>query len=387
MNSFEENFQRWLDGVASELTYWNNDMLNKGGIFCSGFSMATSRDRRFNLEEDLPIESYGKDYKVIEVGSGPYGSCGLVTDKVNLNLVAVDPLASAYKTLKEKYGIDNGLKLETGFVELLNHKYAENSFDMVYMRNALDHCFDPIFGLYQLLYICRIGGKVVLMHDENEAEHANYDGFHQWNLSCRDGMFTIWRPGIEYDVAAILGDMVEVSVTPLGMNYDQPMNKVVIIKNEGVELPVNSFYENIFERIYATLLEKLLQYEVQDNNFWATDLGKIFKKLEIAYQDAEIFGNVARRLSQYNSVVIYGASVLGRKLFDIMKKYGINIKCIIDKRAQIVDDMEAITLAQYVSDEGDLIIIASSRFADDIKKDLSKAKVVSDVVCVDELFS
>lgn len=92
-------------------------------------------------------------------------------------------------------------------------------------------------------------------------------------------------------------------------------------------------------------------------------------------------------MSQYNSVVIYGASVLGRKLFDIMKKYGINIKCIIDKRAQIVDDMEAITLAQYVSDEGDLIIIASSRFADDIKKDLSKAKVVSDVVCVDELFS
>ena len=161
----------------------------------------------------------------------------------------------------------------------------------------------------------------------------------------------------------------------------------MIIKNGGVELPANSFYENIFERIYATLLEKLLQYEVQANDFWATDLGKIFKKLELAYQDAEIFDNVARRLSQYNSVVIYGASVLGRKLFDIMKKYGINIKCIIDKRAQRVDDMEAITLAQYVSDEGDLIIIASSRFADDIKKDLSEAKVVSDVVCVDELFS
>ena len=135
------------------------------------------------------------------------------------------------------------------------------------------------------------------------------------------------------------------------------------------------------------MLEKLLQYEVQANDFWATDLGKIFKKLELAYQDAEIFDNVARRLSQYNSVVIYGASVLGRKLFDIMKKYGINIKCIIDKRAQRVDDMEAITLAQYVSDGGDLIIIASSRFADDIKKDLSEAKVVSDIVCVDELFS
>ena len=52
--------------------------------------------------------------------------------------------------------------------------------------------------------------------------------------------------------------------------------------------------------------------------------------------------------------------------FQIMKKYGINIKCIIDKRAQRVDDMESITLAQYVSDKGDLVIIASSRFADDI---------------------
>ena len=254
------------------------------------------------------------------------------------------------------------------------------------MRNALDHCFDPIFGLYQLLYICRIGGKVVLLHDENEAEHANYDGFHQWNLSCRDGVFKIWRPGIEYDVAAILGDMVEVSVAPLGMNYEQQMNKVVFIKNGRVELPANSFYENIFERIYATLLEKLLQYEVQDNDFWITDVGKIFKKLESAYQDDIVFNDVAKRLRKYNSVVIYGASVLGRKLYDILKKYSINIKCIIDKRAQRVDDMEAITLAQYVSDEGDLIIIASSRFADDIKKDLSEAKVVSDVVCVDELF-
>ena len=70
-----------------------------------------------------------------------------------------------------------------------------------------------------------------------------------------------------------------------------------------------------------------------------------------------------------------------------MKKYGINITCIIDKKAQRVDDMEAITLAQHVSDKGDLVIIASSRFADDIKNDLSEAKIVSDVVCVDELFS
>ena len=162
----------------------------------------------------------------------------------------------------------------------------------------------------------------------------------------------------------------------------------MISKNKGgVDLPSNSFYENIFERVYATLLEKLLQYEVQANDFWATDLGKIFKKLELAYQDVEIFDNVARRLRQYNSVVIYGASVLGRKLFDIMKKYGVNIKCIIDKKGQKVDDMETITLDQYISNRGDIIIIASSRFAEEIKKDLSEAKVVSDVVCVDELFS
>lgn len=100
-----------------------------------------------------------------------------------------------------------------------------------------------------------------------------------------------------------------------------------------------------------------------------------------------VFNDVAKKLRKYNSVVVYGASVLGRKLYSVLKKYGINIKYIIDKRGQKVDDMETITLDQYISNRGDIIIIASSRFAEEIKRDLSEAKVVSDIVCVDELFS
>lgn len=46
---------------------------------------------------------------------------------------------------------------------------TDGSFDVVHMSNALDHCFDPIFGLMQLISVCKIGGKVILRHNENEA--------------------------------------------------------------------------------------------------------------------------------------------------------------------------------------------------------------------------
>lgn len=70
------------------------------------------------------------------------------------------------------------LILHMGFLDNL---FEEKMFDFVHMSNSLDHSFDAIAGTDELLYICIIGGKIVLRHHANEIE--NYDGLHQWNLS------------------------------------------------------------------------------------------------------------------------------------------------------------------------------------------------------------
>lgn len=178
----DEQLDRWLNGIYNEIFFWKNYMETGGGRFKSGFADTIEKNKKFILEDDLSFFE-GKDrVDFIDVGSGPFSRCGFVTEKIKLNCISVDPLADIYTILKRKNHLENGVKLESGFVELLDKKFPKNTFDFVHMSNALDHSFNPIVGISQLLNVCKIGGKVVLRHNQNEAETEQYDGFHQWNL-------------------------------------------------------------------------------------------------------------------------------------------------------------------------------------------------------------
>lgn len=88
-----------------------------------------------------------------------------------------------------------------------------NYYDIVHMSNALDHCFDPLEGIYQLLTVVKVGGKIILRHNDNEAEHEKYTGFHQWNLTIVNGEFQIWRKGVRpINVQNIIKEVAEVEI-------------------------------------------------------------------------------------------------------------------------------------------------------------------------------
>ena len=72
---------------------------------------------------------------------------------------------------------------------------APNSFDVAYALNTLDHSYEPIRAIQQMVAVVRPGGIVLLQHQPNEAEHASYTGLHQWNFDCADGDCLVWRPG------------------------------------------------------------------------------------------------------------------------------------------------------------------------------------------------
>lgn len=118
-HKYEGYYLKWLSGLESEIEYWKLFMEEKGGVSFHGYETTISSHRHFELEEDIPSESYGSAYRFLDVGSGPFSRCGRITDKVNLDALSVDPLAAAYNALKKENEIDNGIKLETGFVELL----------------------------------------------------------------------------------------------------------------------------------------------------------------------------------------------------------------------------------------------------------------------------
>jgi SAM-dependent methyltransferase len=189
MDGYMRNMSNWLNGISSEAAYWEgyiakNVLRNK-----ENWLKTISDERAFDFDKYIN----SNESSFLDVGSGPFSNTGNKTNKAILEYHAADPLAFIYEALKKRYGITTGIKPEFAYVEKLKEKYGENKFDIVHMSNALDHSFDPIYGIYQMLSVCKIGGIVILEHYENEAEFENYEGFHQWNLCIKNHDFYIWK--------------------------------------------------------------------------------------------------------------------------------------------------------------------------------------------------
>ncbi|MDR2843100.1 MAG: class I SAM-dependent methyltransferase [Candidatus Symbiothrix sp.] len=204
-DAYKRYLNNWLNGIKEEMYFWKNYIetaCNAKNTECF------QNDRPFKLDQyiDLPETSF------LDVGSGPFSSCGLKTHKTKLHFSAVDPLAVIYKHIKIQNKITTGITPEFAVSEKLTDKYDINTYDIVHMSNALDHSFQPIIALLEMLFVCKVGGKVILSHFRNEAENESYTGFHQWNLCIENSEFIIWRPDIKYNVSKMISEYADVFV-------------------------------------------------------------------------------------------------------------------------------------------------------------------------------
>ncbi len=249
---------QWLRGLKSEIEFWDK-LLGGKTVYSKRVPQAANPHKRFELMDDLPND---KDkIKFADIGSGAFSRCGLIAEGMQLDILAIDPLADIYQNLKIKYNCENGVKMKTGLVEFLNKQFLQNTFDMVHMSNALDHCFDPILGIYQLLYICKVGGQVILRHHENEAEAESYAGLHQWNLSTQneENEFIIWNKKEEYHIGRVFDGVADINIysdiTESDTNWNY--NKVILRKKREVEIPDNGYYNVFGLAVYKELLRQL----------------------------------------------------------------------------------------------------------------------------------
>ena len=215
-------------------------------------------------------------------------------------------------------------------MELLDNKYGQNSFDMVHMSNSLDHCFDALNGIYQLIYICKIGGKIILRHTENEAERSEYEGFHQWNLSVHneENSFIIWRGKRRIDIAKELGEYVDIYIYPDQKEGEWQFNKVVMIKKKNIEIPQNNYYEDMLNAVYSFLLKYLMKHSMKT-------------KKDIIIQNREAIEKIKKEdfieeFPSYCNIDVYGLGVVGKELIDNFNIWDIKLKkCMINRKENI----------------------------------------------------
>lgn len=220
--AFENNlfFTRWLKGIPYEVAFWSSfygSGKRRRELFSwSGYGKPCELDcfdvQTYMSALDRP------DPLMIDLGCAlSYAVGNLFPGKPEARVDYVDPLAPFYNRILDRHHIDRP-RIRFGMIEGISGFYPEESVDLIHVRNALDHCADPMAGIIQSLGCLRVGGVLYLNHFRDEAVSEGYRGFHQWNISIVDHRLIIWNQEARIDVAQRLGDAasVETAISPQG---------------------------------------------------------------------------------------------------------------------------------------------------------------------------
>ena len=174
---FHTTKQIWSSGLSSELAFWDYWLTSQG---------ATAREdylRRIDpmCEISGPVSTFiqSGNCKILDVGAGPLTILGKMYKGERLNITAVDALGDEYAHLLAKHGINPAIKTQTLESEKLTERFAHNTFDISYAENSLDHCYDPVLAIEEMLNVIKSCGTVVLIHSPNEGSDSQYLGLHQ----------------------------------------------------------------------------------------------------------------------------------------------------------------------------------------------------------------
>ncbi len=226
MDALAAQLRQWAGGIGHELRFWQGWLGTRGGGWPQDFAQRVTPDQPLPPILARLLRGRRGPVRVLDVGAGPLSSLGTVLPGAEVELIATDPLAALYAELCGAAGVVPPVPTRFALAEELEAFFPRDHFDLVHCRNALDHSFDPLRGIAQMLGVLRPGGHVVLLHHRNEAERERYDGFHQWNFDIREGRFVIWNRAVELDVGTLLatphrmtprlGGMVEVVIEKTG---------------------------------------------------------------------------------------------------------------------------------------------------------------------------
>jgi SAM-dependent methyltransferase len=204
--------ERWAGGLDEETGYWFRYHRDGAqGPWADDFAHRTNPKARLQPHVRRHIHARpGSDVRIPDVGSGPLTILGKRWWGRRVEIVAVDPLADRYAEAFERVGMKPLVRPVKGEAERLSDLFPPESFGLVHAQNCIDHGWDPLRAIKQMLGVVKPGGTVLLHHVIDEGEHMNYTGLHQWNFRAENGRFVIWRPGLRVDAhteLAKIGDI------------------------------------------------------------------------------------------------------------------------------------------------------------------------------------
>jgi len=216
----------WKSGVLAEVKFWDAWLEQRGGRWKDEFLTRFAADAPLQLQIN---PTSGETVRILDVGSGPVTNIGYRLSGTPVDIVAVDPLAVIYSSLLNKYRLTPPVPTILGFAEDLSSQFDSEVFDVIHCRNALDHSYDPVRGLQEMLLVAKVSGSVILHHAANEAINAAYDGLHQWNFDEQDSNFIIYNKSTSYNITELAKPFADVKTTKVSNWVSVHIKKIASI--------------------------------------------------------------------------------------------------------------------------------------------------------------
>lgn len=219
----------WAAGIDSEVTFWRH-------WFADDAYKSEREARREVLVHGSCSAEIAKELganpgdvlRILDVGSGPVSTQRMRAPNNPVELICVDALADIYNVLLDEFGYTDCPKINKVKGEELTLHYAKESFHLVNIANALDHCEDPAKTLVEMYMVCRPRGQVQVLSIENEGERERYIGLHQWNLNADDQGLWLWNPSFRLNLLESLS--VPFSYTWEYVDHGQKGFKIFSVK-------------------------------------------------------------------------------------------------------------------------------------------------------------
>lgn len=212
--------------LKDELNFWEKALAEKG----KNWDPAEFR-LRTNLE--LPLQDELRELisaapnttvRVLDVGSGPLTRIGSRWPGHEVQITATDPLADHYNALLKKLEVVQRVPVTFAHGEKLLETFPPDYFDLAYASNSLDHSYNPLKAIEQMLAVIKPGSYVYLWHFSNAGTHECYNGLHQWNFDINRGDFVIRSGKITHSLASHFGPAIQ-----LGCERTRAFNADVVI--------------------------------------------------------------------------------------------------------------------------------------------------------------
>jgi SAM-dependent methyltransferase len=202
----------WAEGINHEIDFWKRWLETQGLQWPDVYAYRI--DPRAELQSyiaDLLKDVHGKP-KILDVGAGPMTSLGKLFKGSEIELVATDALADEYMKLPFPDGLPL-VRTIMCFSESLSEKFG-SEFDVTHACNTIDHSYDPINAIKEMIKVTKSGGYIFTDHAANEAIKENWVGFHQWNFCVDSGDLIISNKEYSFSVRQTIqgfADIKEIS--------------------------------------------------------------------------------------------------------------------------------------------------------------------------------